>query len=77
MSLLSVCQVEALGECGGGRWGVFLWGVVGGLLLFGEQKKRKTSVHTHTPTGISRREREAGQRLKQKKPWSWISGLRK
>jgi len=55
---------------------VFLLGVVGGLLLlFGEQKKE--NICTHTPTGISRREREAGQRLKQEKPWSWISGLRK
>jgi hypothetical protein len=59
-----------VGEVGG----VFV-GVVGGLLLFGDQKKE--NICTHTPTGISRREREAGQRLKQKKPWSWISGLRK
>ncbi len=49
MSLLSLCQVEALGECGGGRWVVFLWGVVGGLLLFGEQKKKENiCTHTHT-----------------------------
>jgi hypothetical protein len=47
------------------------------FFFLGSKKKENIFTHTHTPTGISRREREAGQRLKQKKPWSWISGLRK
>jgi hypothetical protein len=54
---------------------VFLWGVVDGLLLFGDQKRE--NICTHTPTGISRRERESRPEAEEKKPWSWISGLRK